>query len=617
MQDAKSDSRYQLPPAEVIELVDAKPDQTAFLSPDNRWLIVLEQSPHPSIQYLARPVKKLAGIRFDPSTRSVFSTDFYTNLRVRALESDEEISVPLPQPNRITRVSWSQRSDAVALSLEAEHGEELWWFSVADPENPQRLVDSIVENIGGFNWCSDGRRLICHLRADDYRPLPMEPGFPSGPIVEESSGVEAPARTYQDLLNNDYEAELFECFVTSQLAIVDPESKQLSPIGSPGMYFKVSQSPNGEYYLIRRMKRPFSFTLPHSFFPMETVVWDKSGNTVYQVDDHGILDSIPIEGVPKGPRRIHWKSGKPAQLIWVEALDEGDPRRTVEHRDRLMEIQAPFVGDANELLRIQYRYDGRISFADPELLLLFEYDRERRWIKATLHNLCDTTLVARVLIDRSVNDLYNSPGSVLTHRDEAGIDVAKQFGNSIFLSGKGATPEGLLPFLDLWDLSTWTKKRLWRCEAGYYEYVLDVMGSEEELKIITSRESKHEPPNCWLLNHSSTTKKQLTHFPDPTPQVRKFRKELLRYRRDDGTELSATLYLPPSYRDGERLPLLIWAYPQEYNDAQTAGQVTTSPNRFTNLSGCSHLMLLTQGYAVLNNATMPIVGDPATMNDTF
>jgi dipeptidyl aminopeptidase/acylaminoacyl peptidase len=197
------------------------------------------------------------------------------------------------------------------------------------------------------------------------------------------------------------------------------------------------------------------------------------------------------------------------------------------------------------------------------------------------------------------------------------MEVAEQLGNSIFLVGSGATPEGLLPFLDLWDLSSWTKKRLWRCEPGFYEHVLDVTGTEEDLKILTSRESKLLPTNCWLRSSSGAEAKQLTQFTDPTPQVRQFRKELVKYYRDDGTELSATLYLPPNYQEGQRLPLLIWAYPQEYNDAQTAGQVTTSPNRFTSLAGCSHLMLLTQGYAVLNNATMPIVGDPATMNDTF
>lgn len=617
MQEATTNSAYQLPPPEVVALVDARPDEAAFLSPDCRWMLMVEGSPHPSIRDLARPIKKLAGLRFDPVTRSYFSTDYYTNLRIRALEDEQEISIPLPPSCRIARASWSHRCDSVALSLETEHGRELWWFSVSDPAHPRKLVDSMVENIGGFNWTSDGRRLICHLRVDDYRPLPAEPKFPSGPVIEESSGVESPARTYQDLLGNAYEADLFECFVTTQIAIVDPEKNRIDPIGPPGMYFKVIPSPDGNHYLVRRLKRPFSYTLPMGFFPSESVVWDRSGNTLYTVNEHGILDSIPIEGVPTVPRRIGWKSGKPAQLIWVEALDGGDPRNTVEHRDRLMGIQAPFVDEPIELLRIQHRYDGRVAFSDPDLLLVYQYDRDRRWVRATLHHLYDPAIASRILIDRSVNDYYNSPGSILTKCDETGMEVAEQLGNSIFLVGSGATPEGLLPFLDLWDLSSWTKKRLWRCEPGFYEHVLDVTGTEEDLKILTSRESKLLPTNCWLRSSSGAEAKQLTQFTDPTPQVRQFRKELVKYYRDDGTELSATLYLPPNYQEGQRLPLLIWAYPQEYNDAQTAGQVTTSPNRFTSLAGCSHLMLLTQGYAVLNNATMPIVGDPATMNDTF
>jgi len=43
------------------------------------------------------------------------------------------------------------------------------------------------------------------------------------------------------------------------------------------------------------------------------------------------------------------------------------------------------------------------------------------------------------------------------------------------------------------------------------------------------------------------------------------------YARRDGVKLSATLHLPPGYRQGERLPVLMWAYPREFTDA--AGRV--------------------------------------------
>jgi dipeptidyl aminopeptidase/acylaminoacyl peptidase len=109
----------------------------------------------------------------------------------------------------------------------------------------------------------------------------------------------------------------------------------------------------------------------------------------------------------------------------------------------------------------------------------------------------------------------------------------------------------------------------------------------------------------------------LTHYKDPAPQLRSIKKELVTYKRPDGVQLSFTLYLPPDYKPGERLPTIVWAYPLEFNDAGTAGQVVGSPNLFTTLNGNSILFMLTQGYAILDNATMPVVGDPETVNNTY
>jgi dipeptidyl aminopeptidase/acylaminoacyl peptidase len=47
--------------------------------------------------------------------------------------------------------------------------------------------------------------------------------------------------------------------------------------------------------------------------------------------------------------------------------------------------------------------------------------------------------------------------------------------------------------------------------------------------------------------------------------------------------LSGTLYLPAGYDKvkKKKLPLLIWAYPTEYKDKNSAGQNDQNPNEFT------------------------------------
>jgi dipeptidyl aminopeptidase/acylaminoacyl peptidase len=105
---------------------------------------------------------------------------------------------------------------------------------------------------------------------------------------------------------------------------------------------------------------------------------------------------------------------------------------------------------------------------------------------------------------------------------------------------------------------------------------------------------------------------------DPAPLISSAQKQLITYKRADGVQLSATLYTPAGWTpDKGRLPLLLWAYPREFVDPSTAGQVSGSPQRFTSVSGASHLLLLTQGYAILDDPTMPIVGAGETANDTY
>lgn len=96
-------------------------------------------------------------------------------------------------------------------------------------------------------------------------------------------------------------------------------------------------------------------------------------------------------------------------------------------------------------------------------------------------------------------------------------------------------------------------------------------------------------------------------------------KEQIRYERADGVKLTATLYLPPGKtpEDGP-WPTLVWAYPQEFKSADAAGQVTDSPYRFVRTSVHSPLLWLVHGYAVVNDPSLPIVGEgDEEPNDTY
>ncbi|MEW5900863.1 MAG: prolyl oligopeptidase family serine peptidase, partial [Acidobacteriota bacterium] len=345
-------------------------------------------------------------------------------------------------------------------------------------------------------------------------------------------------------------------------------------------------------------------------------IWGRDGSPVKLLADLPAAEEVPMNGVPTGPRSLEWAPLEPASLLWAEALDGGDPEKQVPHRDKLLTLPAPFSLEPREVSRIQHRYAGTDWLSAPQKALVSEYDWKKRWQTTYLLDFAKPEAALRKIFDLSTQDDYNDPGSVVTTTTAAGGQVVLQDKDWVYLSGQGASPQGDRPFLDRMNLATAEKKRLFACAEGRYETFVAFAGASRN-RIVTSSESPTDPPNYYLTDLKTKKKTALTDFRDPAPQLTGMKKELVKYKRADGVDLSGTLYLPPGYKQGERLPAVVWAYPLEYSDARVAGQVRGSPHRFTYFRGTSQLFFVTQGYAVLDGAQMPVVGDPKTMNDTF
>ncbi|HEX8423899.1 MAG TPA: prolyl oligopeptidase family serine peptidase, partial [Pyrinomonadaceae bacterium] len=366
---------------------------------------------------------------------------------------------------------------------------------------------------------------------------------------------------------------------------------------------------------------------PANDFPQEVEVWDTRGKLIHKLASQPLQDQVPIDGVPTGPRGHTWRPTEPATLIWVEALDEGDPKKKVAHRDRVLMSKAPFTGAPTELIKLEDRYAGMQWLERGGLALTSDYNRDTRRVRTQLVNVDNTSVAPRVVWHRNVQDRYNDPGTPITRLLPTGHRAIIYNNDQIFLSGAGASNAGDRPFLDRYNLTTLKGERLFRSDEKSYETFVALL-KDDGTQFVTRRETPIEPGNYFLrtlgsgdaaatTDMLSSTSKPLTQFPDPTPQLRDIKKQLVTYKRSDGVQLSFTLYLPPGYKEGTRLPTVVWAYPLEFNDAATAGQVSGSTQRFTTIGGPSHLFFLLQGYAVLDNATMPVVGDPETVNNTY
>lgn len=616
---------WQEPPEAITSLVDAPLTPSIRTSPNGRYLLLLEQPSLPPLGELAQEELRLAGIRLNPRTNGPSRQWPYRGLVLVDIVTGEELPIAgLPSGTRITEVRWSPNSEQFAFLLTRNKGIELWVGNAAS-KRVQKLTGAVVSDLVGpaMSWSANSKHIYYKQVPSNRGVPPKEPLLPAGPVVQENLGKTAPARTYQDLLENAHDEALFKYYLTAQLMRTDL-SGQAEPIGEAAMFTSFSVSPDNSHLLVEYLSEPFSYLVPWYRFPKTIEAWNLEQGPGYTVAKLPLAEGVPIGygSVRTGPRRVEWRSDAPASLYWVEAQDGGDIKKEAAVRDRLFCISAPFKGEPKAVLDFELRYGG-INWYNNGLAIVNE------WYWQTRQSITSRFIPGEpgkmgkdktVIWDRSWEDRYSSPGSFMRTTNASGHEIllSDDGGQTLFLAGDGHSPEGKRPFVDTYNVGTKQTIRLWRSEAPFYERPVafhDVANN----KLITRREAVADYPNYYLRTLGKTTLTQLTFFENPYGALGNFKKELVEYERADGVKLSATLYLP--YEDdakNKNLPVLMWAYPQEFKSAKYASQVTDSPYQFDRIGWWSPLVWLTQGYAVLDDPKMPIVGEGETEpNDAF
>jgi dipeptidyl aminopeptidase/acylaminoacyl peptidase len=654
---------YRTPPDAITKILDSPSAPAVSVSSDRKWLLITTADvQETSIAELAEPTLFLAGRRFQTQPRSRIDVEGVRTASLKPVEGGAEIAIPIPSGARLTQPSWSRDAKRLAyfviapermtlhifdVATKASHaitatgiqgrlapaggwsrdgkhylfsattreGEALWVADI-DAGSAKRLTPASINYVtGGCVWTAGHAPAVCLLFPEGRGAEPTKGDAPTGPIVQESYGRAVPARTNTYMLKDQHDEKLFDHYMTSQVAAVSLDGK-ITPLGKPAVHSLPSVSPDGKYLLVRMTHRPYSYQVGQGNFPVKTEVWTPDGQVVKTVYDRPLIDAQPSmrDSTTPGVRSILWRVDEPATLLLVQALDDGDPRKTVAKRDRVSMLKAPFTGEPQPFLETERRFGG-VQMLSPKVALLTDFSsqqtRARTWV-------IDPSLpdggTPRPLWDYNTEDRIAAPGNLLFQYDPASdrqVPITSPDGRYFYLTGPGASKDkdGDRPYLDRMEIATGKTERIWQSAPPYYESIVALVDPAAR-KAIVRRESPTERPDYYFVDIPSKERSRLTSLPDPAPFFSTVKAERITYTRPDGVTLSGTMYLPPGYnraRDG-KLPFFLWAYPQEFMSEDAASQVAGSSYQFRRPSRADHLLLLAAGYGVLDNPTMPIVG---------
>ena len=615
---------YQKPPKEILELVDVTLPPRVLIDENKNFMIYLYRNSYKSIDELSSPEIKLAGLRLNPNSNSRSRTNYYNNIMISKMDQIDKSAKQikgLPKNPKLANIKWSPDQTKIAMTNTKEEGVELWYIDLEKLTSKKLTGPKLNASLGDvITWYQDSKNILTKFKLKNSPDIiDGKDVVPTGPIISSNDGKKAQNRTYQDLLKNEVGEKNFETLARSVLSKVSLKGKT-KLLAKKNLYHEIDFSPDGKFILISMIQKPFSYLVPYYRFPMKYVIYSSKGKELTVLHEVPLIEDLPrgFMAVRTGPRNFSWRLDRPSDLIFVEALDDGNPEKDIKYRDEIFEVGYPFKQNKVSLLKTINRF-YRIDWCNDTLALGYDYWWNTRNTKTYIFSPSDTNKEPEIIIDRNYQDRYNDPGSFVKKRNSYGNPILSVVNQNLYLMGDGFRDDGQFPFIDQLNLKSLKKVRLY--ESSFKDKKEDILDFEADNNMILTRiESAVEYPNYFFRNLSTNKLKKITNFENPFSNIMEVSKEVIEYKRSDGIDLSATLYLPKGYdiNKKQKLPMIMWAYPREFKDNNSASQITQNKNEFTFPYWGSPIYWLTRGYVVLDDVSFPIIGEGDNQpNDNF
>ncbi len=615
---------YQKPPPEILELVDITLPPRVLIDENKNFMIYLYRNSYKSIDELSSPEIKLAGLRLNPNSNSRSRTNYYNNIMISKMDQIDKSAKQikgLPKNPKLANIKWSPDQTKIAMTNTKEEGVELWYIDLEKLTAKKLTGPKLNASLGDvITWYQDSKNILTKFKLKNSPDIiDGEDVVPTGPIISSNDGKKAQNRTYQDLLKNEVDEKNFETLARSVLSKVSLKGKT-KLLAKKNLYHEIDFSPDGKFILISIIQKPFSYLVPYYRFPMKYAIYSSKGKELTVLHEVPLIEDLPkgFMAVRTGPRNFSWRLDRPSNLIFVEALDGGNPETDIKYRDEIFEVGYPFKQNKVSLLKTINRF-YRIDWCNDTLALGYDYWWNSRNTKTYIFSPSNTNKEPKIIIDRNYQDRYNDPGSFVKRRNFYGKSILEMNKKNLYLMGDGFRDDGQFPFIDQLNLKSLKKVRLY--ESSFKDKKEDLLDFEADNNMILTRiESASEYPNYFFRDLKTDFLTKITDFENPFLSIMDVSKEVIEYKRSDGIDLSATLYLPKGYdiNKKQKLPMIMWAYPREFKDNKSASQITQNKNEFTFPYWGSPIYWLTRGYVILDDVSFPIIGEGDNQpNDNF
>ena len=667
---------YVKPPAGIAKLVTAPRQNNVSLSnqsPNRKYFLKLQSDGLPSVQTFGKPHYYFAGLQVDykANRARALTTRGSSGLAIIDATTGQSRTIETPKGASVSSPQWSPDGSKLAYIANFDDASRLYVADLATGKSRQvsarPLLATLVTTV---DWTADGSQLVTVLIPDGRKAEPKRPEIETGPLVRLTDEKKEKTRNFASLLRDPYEKDLMEYYVTGQLATINASNGSIKKIGAPGMISAVDGSPDGKYFHVTLMQKPFSYIVQYNTFGTSEQIWDADGKMLTELANRPLREAggdDDQQGPPGAgpndafPRNVGWmpngagiyflqQDSAPPRAAGAPPADttdaaapggRGGPRR----KDHLYQWTPPFdASSKKQLLEADSRIGGVLFSDDAKSVFVAENAQGTGHVYAVYFDEPGKKYtIWRVRgLNASVGGagrgfgggggrggtgadsvtFYQNPGSIIAKRGRSGVQVAQLStdGKYAFLEGtryfktwQDSAPHG---FVDKVEIKTGQKSRVFEGRPDMYETVTASL-DDDFTKFIVARESPTQVSDAYLRDANGQYTK-LTSNKDYTPEFTAAIRKRIPVTRADGYKFIVNLTLPSDYKAGTRLPGMFWFYPYEFTDQAGYDRTlrTNNVNQFPQAGPRTIEYLALQGYAVAN-FDPPIFGSNGRMNDNY